>query len=391
MSFEEWKEVRLGDVVTLKRGYDLPKKDRKIGEYPIIASNGVTDFHESFKVKGPGVTTGRSGTLGEVYYQEGDFWPLNTTLYAYDFHDNDRRFIYYLLKTLNLSNYNAGSSVPTLNRNHIHSLTLKIPQVREQQKISEILFRLEKKVDLNNQINQKLEEMAQAIFRSWFIDFEPFQEAEFVDSELGRIPKGWEVGKLSDFVQLNPREILRKKTIATYIDMASLPTSSARINNINLRGFNSGTKFRQGDVLFARITPCLENGKTAIVDFLDSDEVGWGSTEFIVMRGTETDMMEFLYFLVRGKNFRSFAMKNMTGTSGRQRVSADSLGNYSLAIPPINKIKDYIELVRPFFLKMKENDKQSQTLANLRDTLLPKLMSGELRIPSEPIEGGVTV
>lgn len=204
-----------------KRGYDLPKADRLDGEFPILASNGITGFHNDFKVKGPGIVTGRSGTLGEVIFINGDFWPLNTTLYGKEFHGNDIKFVYYFLKTLHLENYNSGSSVPTLNRNHIHSLPVKIPCKHEQYKIGLTLSSLDDKIELNKAINKNLEEMAQALFKHWFIDFEfpnedgePYKSSggEFEESELGFIPKGWRYGKATDVFDIGsggrPKQVL---------------------------------------------------------------------------------------------------------------------------------------------------------------------------------------
>ena len=147
MKFSGWKDTTLGKIATLKRGYDLPKAKREDGEYPIIASNGISGFHNEFKVNGPGVITGRSGTLGAVHFERNDFWPLNTALYVKDFHGNDERFIYYFLQTMNLERYNAGSSVPSLNRNHVHSLPVKIPSYDEQRVIAETLSSLDDKID----------------------------------------------------------------------------------------------------------------------------------------------------------------------------------------------------------------------------------------------------
>jgi len=145
MGFEKLETKKVGDVLTLKRGYDLPLRKRNKGEYPILSSSGISDYHNETKVVGPGVTTGRSGLLGKVYYVKGPFWPLNTSLYVQDFKGNDPKYIYYLLQTLGLENYNTGSSVPTLNRNHVHLLDVNIPKVSIQIKIGELLFDFEKK------------------------------------------------------------------------------------------------------------------------------------------------------------------------------------------------------------------------------------------------------
>ena len=166
-----WRTCELGDVINLKRGYDLPKRKRIEEDVPIVASSGINGYHNEAKVKGPGVATGRSGTLGVITYCKEDYWPLNTALYVQNFKDNNVEFIYYFLKTMNFQNYNAGSGVPTLNRNHVHNLKVKVPPLQEQEKIATILKSLDDKIEINNQMNQTLEEMAQAIFKEWFVEF----------------------------------------------------------------------------------------------------------------------------------------------------------------------------------------------------------------------------
>ena len=168
-----WREVTLGDVLTLQRGFDLPETERVPGSHPVIASTGPVGTHHAAAVQGPGVVIGRSGSLGGGQFINTDFWPLNTTLWVKDFHDNDRRFCYYLLKSLNLVDFNAGSGVPTLNRNHIHPLPVRIPPLPEQRAIAHVLGTLDDKIELNRRMNATLEEMARALFKSWFVDFEP--------------------------------------------------------------------------------------------------------------------------------------------------------------------------------------------------------------------------
>ena len=165
-----WVEIQLGDIITLQRGFDLPKKDRKRGKYPLMVSNGQDGTHCVYKVEAPGVVTGRSGTLGKVFFVNENFWPLNTTLWVKDFHGNSEKFIYYFLKTISLERYNAGSGVPTLNRNHIHSLLVSIPPLTEQKAIAEVLSSLDDKIDLLHRQNKTLEDMAQALFRKWFVE-----------------------------------------------------------------------------------------------------------------------------------------------------------------------------------------------------------------------------
>ena len=174
---------------------------------------------------------------------------------------------------------------------------------------------------------------------------------------------------------------LRKGMIAPYLDMANMPTQGHTPADVIDRPFGSGMRFIDGDTLVARITPCLENGKTAYVDFLGHGRVGWGSTEYIVLRPKPPLPAEFAYCLARSDGFREFAIQSMTGSSGRQRVPAESLSHYLLTVPSKQIAEQFERITKPLFARASACAQESRTLATLRDTLLPKLISGELRVP----------
>jgi type I restriction enzyme, S subunit len=228
-----WIEIPLGDFIELKRGYDLPKSKRLKGDKPIISSAGLSDYHSESKVTSPGVVTGRYGTIGEVFYIEEDFWPLNTTLYVKDFKGNCPEFVYYLLKTFDFHKYSDKAAVPGVNRNHLHMEKVCVPSDYVwQERIACYISKFDKKITLNSQTNQTLEEMAQAIFKSWFVDFDPVKAKingeqpecmdaataslfpeKLVESELGLIPDGWEVKPCSEWVKITKGKNITKKTI----------------------------------------------------------------------------------------------------------------------------------------------------------------------------------
>ena len=219
-----WRETNLGDVIELKRGYDLPQRERVAGSIPLVSSSGITDYHIEAKVAGPGVVTGRYGTLGQVYFIPHEFWPLNTTLYVRDFKGNDPRYTAYFLQTLDVFAYSDKAAVPGLNRNHLHQAIVRLPPVEEQRAIAHVLGTLDDKIELNRRMNETLEAMARALFTSWLVDFEPVRAKmdgrwhrgeslpglpakhfdlfpdRLVDSELGEIPEGWEVKPLGEVV-----------------------------------------------------------------------------------------------------------------------------------------------------------------------------------------------
>lgn len=210
--------------------------------------------------------------------------------------------------------------------------------------------------------------MAETLFRQWFVE-----EAE----------EDWEKGTVVDLIEFGPARKLVKGVIAPYLEMATLSTTTFCPDGWYNREFSSGTKFINGDTLLARITPCLENGKAAFVTFLEPEQVGWGSTEYIVMRPKETLHPFFAYTLSRYRDFRDYAEGCMEGSSGRQRVNVDYLKNYDIKIPPLEVVNEFNDFTESAVQKLRVNSIQIQTLEKLRDTLLPKLMSGEVRVACE--------
>ena len=242
--------------------------------------------------------------------------------------------------------------------------------------------------------------MARALFKSWFVDFDPVRAkaegrdpglpkpladalpSRLVDPELGEVPQGWDVAPLPSLIVVNPPRPLAKGAIAPYLDMANMPTRGHVPDVVVLRPVGSGMRFINGDTLVARITPCLENGKTASVDFLRDGEIGWGSTEYIVLRPKRPFPEEFAYCLARTEEFREFAIQSMTGSSSRQRVPSESLAHFRVVAPPKALVEFFGQLVKPLFARARGAASESRTLAALRDTLLPKLISGEIRVKS---------
>lgn len=393
----------LGEVLTLKRGYDLPASDRRHGDYPIVSSSGISGSHDEAKAKAPGVITGRYGTIGELYYVDQDYWPLNTALYVKDFKGNVPRYIYYFLHSVIFSQFSDKSSVPGINRNHLHAIEISFEKNTDVQRaVVKILGDLDDKIDLLREMSQTLEHIARAVFRAWFVDFEPVRAKAvgatsfrgmpqdlfdslpvgFKQSEVGEIPSDWTPCTLADLVDVNPNRPLKKGSVSTYLGMSDLPTDGSTAQTWAKREFSSGMRFRNRDTLLARITPCLENGKTALVDFLGDEEIGWGSTEFIVLAPKAATPAEFIYCLARSDRFREFAIKNMRGTSGRQRVDHTSISGYPMVDPGAALLERFGEIGEPNFRRITKNRDEIAILSALRDALLPRLISGELEAPT---------
>lgn len=474
----DWPRVRLGDHIDSCLGKMLDKKKNKGIEQPYLGNSNVRwgefDLSDLAQMKFEESEHERYGiTYGDLIVCEGGE-PGRCAIWKAELPDMKiqkalhrirtksslyNRYLYYWFHHAGkhglLEPYFTGTTIKHLTGRALNNLEIPLPPLSYQEFMAKVLGSLDDKIQLNNQINQTLEQMAQAIFKSWFVDFEPVkakiaareqwlalqpvadatspvcyadvgeplpdlntwmnlaamqaisgksrdelarlqaeqpeQYAELrttaelfpsamQDSELGEIPEGWGVDHLSGLIQFNPRRSLKKGTLAPYLDMKNVPTSGHLADDVVLREMNSGTKFINGDTLLARITPCLENGKTAYVDFLDSDQVGWGSTEYIVMRSQEPYPESISYFIARDESFRQHAIQSMTGTSGRQRANAKALAELPWIVYPHALAEAFDRISTPYLKLAKSHGNESKSLSAIRDAALPKLLSGELSV-----------
>ena len=279
-------------------------------------------------------------------------------------------FLYYRLVAMyeTLRIYGGdGTAVPIVNKGDFESLEADIPPLPEQKAIAEVLSSLDDKIDLLHRQNKTLEQMAETLFRQWFVE------------EAG---EDWEEGTLDDIIDFNPNYRIPKGDSAPYLEMKNVSTSTFNPEDWYYRDFTSGMKFQNGDSIIARITPCLENGKTSYIAFLENGQVGWGSTEYIVMRMKEPFHNFISYLIAKDNDFRDFAISSMSGSSGRQRAQANTIKEYKFKNPTDEIIGILNEQLEPIVKKLIYNASQIPTLESLRDTLLPKLMSGQVRIAS---------
>lgn len=278
------------------------------------------------------------------------------------------KYLYYFLKNsstvaeLQLLAETRSGTFPQITFSEVANLTIPVPSLAVQEVIVQTMQCLEDKITCNEQINDNLQQQAFSVFDNLIAN------AENNDYTV------------SDYAFLNPKRTLAKNQMARSIDMSQLSTSGAFPSGWEMKPFNGGMRFTNGDTLLARITPCLENGKTAFIDFLDDGEVAFGSTEYIVLAPKNDTPPEMLYCLARYPAFVDYAVKNMNGSSGRQRVSAETVGQYRLPLFDKHSLVLFKEVVSPMFLKMRYNSLENMRLAELRDALLPKLMSGEIDV-----------
>jgi len=385
----EWREVRLGDYIktniqSIGKDYQFDKilyldtgsitenrieklQEFNIKEIPsrakrlvqnediIYSSVRPNQLHYGF-IKNPEENLIVSTGFVVISCNREDIYPKH--LFYYLSSDTSTEYLHSIAEA-------STSAYPSLKPSDIEALDMELPPLPEQKAIAEVLSSLDDKIDLLHRQKKTLEQMTETLFRQWFV------------VEAG---EDWEEGVVSDLIDFNPKRTLAKKTVATYLEMASLNTQTFHPDSWYDREFKSGTKFINEDTLLARITPCLENGKTAYVTFLQDNQVAWGSTEYIVMRPRQGIHPFFAYVLARNKDFREYAEGCLAGSSGRQRIDLEHLKNFYIPIPPENIIEEFNKVLAGIVPKLIVNANQIRTLQSLRDTLLPKLMSGEVRV-----------
>ena len=304
----------------------------------------------------------------------------------------DTTFMRYVLCSQSFTNYIrpivTGINVPHISPGQIRDFKFILPPLAAQRHIASILSAYDDLIENNTRRIAILEEMARRIYEEWFVRFRfpGHEQVKRVESDLGLIPEGWKVVAASDAITINPKVRVPKEGLKPFVPMGSLSENSMLIAGIEEREGNSGSKFQNGDTLFARITPCLENGKTGFVQFLPShDAVAFGSTEFIVLR-SRTLCPEYVYALARSDEFRANAIKSMSGATGRQRVKEACFDAFLLAQPDAETLQRYREIAQPMFAMIRKLAAKNANLRATRDLLLPKLISGELDVStlSEP-------
>jgi len=304
----------------------------------------------------------------------------------------DRSYLRYFSTTQTFRNYIIAHARGSANQvrmaiSALRKMPIALPTLSTQCRIAGILGAYDNLTENNTRRIELLEEMARTIYREWFVNFRfPGHEKTSVKSGKGQIPEGWQVQKVTDAVDVDPPTTVRKEGVKPFVSMGSLSHNSMHITDIEERAGNSGSKFRNGDTLFARITPCLENGKTGFVQFLpNSAAVGFGSTEFIVLR-SRTVSPEYVYLMARSEEFRENAIKSMSGATGRQRVQEACFDRFFIAHPPSELLQSFQSVVTPMFRLAYVLSLKNENLRQTRDLLLPKLVSGEISLETAEAE-----
>lgn len=293
--------------------------------------------------------------------------------------ENDFKFVYYLLRAYEpiIFSYNSGIDTPIVPKSVFESILVSVPGKAQQRKIAAILSAYDDLIENNRRRIALLEKMAEEIYREWFVRLR-FPGHEQTQFEKG-LPVGWSLKPFSELVTINPSEPLDKTELRPFVGMEDLSLTSMFFRSKEERRGNAGAKFRNNDVLFPRITPSLENGKRGFVLTLEDGQVGLGSTEFIVFRERILSA-EHIYLLSCSCDFRKHAELSMSGASGRQRVAEDCFTFFFVKVPPEPLRKQFSAAIRPLFDQIGTLAGQLNVVAQARDALLPRLISGKLPV-----------
>ena len=354
----EWKEDVLGNVLEVKYGKD--HKKLADGQYPVYGSGGLMRYVDSKLYDGPSILIPRKGTLNNIMFVESPFWTVDTMFWSIINTDKvDPKFLFYSICKRDFASMNVGSAVPSMTVNILNDIQISYPKnIEDQRRIASILSSLDRKIELNNKINADLEEMAQAIFKNWFVDFEPFKDGKFVDSELGMIPEGWKVGCLGDLITIKYGKDHKK------LDDGIFPV------------YGSG-----GFMRF--VNSWLYNGESVLIprkgtldNIMYVCEKFWTVDTMFFSVPKMDYVMKYVYNYIKRFDFS----KMNEGTSVPSNTAA-RLNKMPILIPTHEILEMYDETLCPIYNKRKMKDKESRTLSLLRDTLLPRLMSGEIEVP----------
>ena len=398
----KWEKVKLGSVTDSCLGKMLDQNKNKGDYQPYLANVNVRwgefdledlplmKFEESeqerYELKYGDLVICEGGEPGRcaIWKEQIPNMKIQKALHRVRVHDClDYRYLFYWFllagKTGELDQYFTGATIKHMPGQKLKEVVIDKPPLEIQHRIADILSAYDDLIENNQKQIKLLEEATQRLYKEWFVDlhFPGYENTKIVDG----VPEGWNWCKLEDAIQFDPKVTLTKERMKQFVPMPALSTASMVLDESQFTETtsNSGSKFQNGDTLLARITPCLENGKTAYVSGLKSDEGAVGSTEYIVMRA-KTINPYMVYLLARTDDFRQSAINSMSGSDGRQRVKSDKLKMLDYLHPTSELVEKFENVEEPIFEKIYRLSKQMQRAKQARDLLLPKLMSGEVEV-----------
>lgn len=382
MSFSELKKYYLGDVIDLKSGKSRPKE---IGRYRVYGGNGILGYSNKFNVSEETIIIGRVGAYcGSVYFEDKNIWISDNALYAKAKKGFNSKFLYYYLKDRNLNTMAGGSSHPLLTQGQLNLLEVELPEEIHQNSIATLLSSLDESIKTNEEINKTLEDMAKAIFKEWFVDFNfPNAIGKFQESEIGEIPIGWKVYELGDLIDtisetyrfgdkekiifLNTGDISEGEFLhRDYSEIHSLPGQAKK-------------SIKRNDILFSEIRPA--NKRYAFVNFDSADYVV--STKLMVLRTKKINPLLIYFFLTREETLKELQHLAESRSGTFPQITFTQLKDLKIVLPTGETLDKFIAILEGYYSQSKQIIEENQTLINLRDTLLPKLMKGEIEINSK--------
>lgn len=398
----KWEKKTLDELGTVGRGRSKhrPRNDPKLfgGKYPFIQTADVKNAN--FYI------INFSSTYNEEGLAQSKLWPAGTLCITIAaniadtgilaipacFPDSimgfvaneeiaDTRFVKYCFDVLQkeCKQISQGTAQDNLSWEKLSTIKFLVPPLQTQKRIAAILSAYDDLIENNQKQIKLLEEAAQRLYKEWFVDlrFPGHEGVKVVDG----VPEGWSRTRLDEVIEFNPKVSLTKERIKEFVPMSALSNTAMILdtNEITYTQSNSGSKFKNDDTIMARITPCLENGKIAFVQELKSEEGAVGSTEYIVLR-SRLLCPSMVYLLSRMQDFRKYAINNMSGSDGRQRVKVERLMEYEYLKPTNDLVCEFSSKVTPMFKNIKHLSKLNAILREARDRLLPKLMSGEIEV-----------
>ena len=353
-----------------------------------IIEEDFWDAHKRTRLEPDDILVTNSGTIGRMAFVRDVPLTYRTTFQksvAIVKPDKAKIFptyLYYQLQNCvdDFINRSNGAAQKNLLLSTMRAFKMNIHEDEDlQMHIAAILSAYDDLIENNQKQIKLLEESAQRLYKEWFVDlrFPGHETTPIVDG----IPEGWSMCTAGNVIEFNPKTPLKKGCIKQSVPMTALSTSSMVLNSseFTMTESNSGAKFRNGDTLLARITPCLENGKTAFVAGITSEEGAVGSTEFIVMRAKKINPY-MVYLLARTEEFRKTAINSMTGSDGRQRAQVDKIMQFPYLLAPQSTLEAFSQLVEPIFEQVYLKNSQIAQLSQARDRLIPKLMNREIEV-----------
>ncbi|MCZ2402036.1 restriction endonuclease subunit S [Paenarthrobacter sp. Z7-10] len=386
----DWRQIKLGDIaeeVTVGHVGSMAQEYISTG-IPLLRSQNVLRhgfdlsdvkyideaFHLKLKksaLRGGDVVTVRTGKPGSTAVVPAEWSAANCSdlVITRPGPQIDPYWLSYYINSAAagyIDSQLVGAVQQHFNVSSAKNMNLNLPSLQEQRAIAEVLGALDDKIAANTKLAATAVSLLEAHFAALGLNQDPGEDTPLVG--------------LDELVELNPKVAAPVEAEPVYVDMQKIPVANISISDWDHRPAKGGARFKNGDTLLARITPCLENRKTGFVDFLDDGQVGIGSTEFIVLRSRAGIPIALSYFIATSERFRTFAIRHMVGTSGRQRVSALDLTGYTVSKPDDRDLAEFEESTGCTFVLMKSLTDENRSLAATRDALLPQLMSGKLRV-----------